>query len=73
MPTYTVVVDREDGYWSAVVNDLPGGAFAGLEFEALRDMPVGVRDALVDFFGNEDFTLEWIFAMPEDPGTRGSR
>lgn len=59
MSTYTVDVNREDGLWSAIINDLPGGAFVGLDFEHFADIRDGVREALIDFFGNEEFALEW--------------
>lgn len=62
MDTYTVNVNREDGLWAAIVNDLPGGAFVGLDFEHFSDVRDGVQEALIDFFGNEDFALEWTFA-----------
>ncbi|MDN5918004.1 MAG: hypothetical protein L0I76_23405 [Pseudonocardia sp.] len=62
MDTYTVRVNREDGLWSAIVNDLPDGAFSGLDFEHFHDVGDGVREALIDLFGNDDFALEWTFA-----------
>lgn len=68
--TYTVAVNREDGLWSAVVNDLPDGAFIGLDFELFSDVRDGVQEALIDFFGNEEFTLEWTFATDHRDFTR---
>lgn len=70
MSTYSVDVNREDGLWSAIVNDLPGGAFVGLDFEHFSDVRDGVQEALIDFFGNEDFVLEWTFATDHRDFTR---
>ena len=70
MSTYWVNVNREDGLWSAVVNDLPGGAFVGLDFEHFSDVRDGVQEALIDFFGNEEFALEWAFATDHRDFTR---
>ena len=70
MSTYSVDVNREDGLWSAIVNDLPGGAFIGLDFEHFSDVRDGVQEALIDFFGNEEFTLEWTFATDHRDFTR---
>ncbi|MBP2368787.1 sigma factor-like helix-turn-helix DNA-binding protein [Pseudonocardia parietis] len=70
MSTYTVDVNREDGLWSAIVNDLPGGAFVGLDFERFSDIRDGVQEALIDFFGTEEFALEWTFATDHRDFTR---
>lgn len=70
MDTYTVKVNRADGLWSAVVDDLPDGAFVGLDFERFSEVHDGVREALIDLFTHEDFALEWTFATPEADFTR---
>lgn len=70
MSTYTVDVNREDGLWSAIVNGLPGGAFVGLDFEHFSDVRDGVQEALIDFFGNEEFSLQWTFATDRRDFTR---
>lgn len=73
MNTYTVHVNRDDGLWSAIVNDLPEGAFMGLDFEHFSEVRDGVQEALIDLFGNEDFALEWTFATAHGDFTRPLR
>lgn len=73
MDTYTVRVNREDGLWSAILNDLPGGAFVGLDFEHFNEVGDGVREALIDLFGNDDFALEWTFSTEHGDFTRPLR
>ena len=61
MDTFAVRVTREDGLWSAIVDDLPDGAFVGLDFERFAEVGDGVRESLIDLFHHEDFELEWTF------------
>lgn len=73
MDTYTVQVNREDGLWSAIVDDLPDGAFLGLDFERFSEVGDGVREALIDLFGHEGFELEWTFSTAHGDFTRPLR
>lgn len=73
MDTYAVQVNREDGLWSAIVDDLPDGAFLGLDFERFSEVGDGVREALIDLFGHEGFELEWTFTTSHGDFSRPLR
>ncbi|MEQ3553258.1 hypothetical protein WIS52_22540 [Pseudonocardia nematodicida] len=60
MRTYTVSANREDGLWSAFVKYRPGRSFVGLDFQHLADVRSGVREALIDFLGTEDFPMSTV-------------
>lgn len=60
--TYAVTVSREEPWWVAIVDGLPGGA---TETRRLDQMEVEVRDlisALTDT-AEDSFDLEWTYAL----------
>ena len=61
MDTYAVEVTRGDGLWSAVVNGLPAGVSAGYDFDRFDELHDGVRDALIDLLGHDQFDLTWRY------------
>ncbi|GLW93945.1 hypothetical protein [Actinokineospora globicatena] len=60
LPTYSVVVSREDDLWVAVVERLPGGA---TDVERFGELPDAVRDLIATLQGVEPdaFWIEWRY------------
>ncbi|GAA3053636.1 hypothetical protein [Actinokineospora globicatena] len=60
LPTYSVVVSREDDLWVAVVERLPGGA---TDVERFGELPDAVRDLISTLVGVEPdaFWIEWRY------------
>ncbi len=62
LPTYSVVVSREDGLWVAVVEGLPAGATDVEKFEdlhdAVRDLIASLRDVDPD-----SFWIDWHYRL----------
>lgn len=62
LPTYSVVVSREDGLWVAVVEGLPAGATDVEKFEDLRE---AVRDLIASLRNVEpdSFWIDWHYRL----------
>ena len=63
MTNYTVTVSREEPWWVAVVEGLPGGA---TESRRLDQLEVEVRDLIAGLTdtSEDDFDLDWKYALP---------
>ncbi|WP_007024908.1 hypothetical protein [Saccharomonospora iraqiensis] len=60
-PTHRVTVTREDGLWTAVVQDLPGGA---TDVERRTDLETEVRDLIATLRDVDPNDLELAWVVP---------